>query len=94
MAYFCCSDCEWRKYVADGWTPGVYTNEDGNISTDEEDEFFFARMRDNHHDDHHLNIQPITYNVLISKKNEDYQAFADKGEMHAQWLEVIEFSIF
>ena len=40
--YFFCARCTIAKYENEGWTPGSYQNEDGNESTDDEDEHFLC----------------------------------------------------
>ena len=43
VSYFFCAGCTIAKYENEGWTPGTYENEDGNQSTDDEDEYFLCR---------------------------------------------------
>jgi hypothetical protein len=40
IAWFYCDACRKAKHDSEGWTPGVYINEDGNVSTDSDDEYF------------------------------------------------------
>ena len=40
VAYFFCARCTVAKYENEGWTPGTYLNEHGDVSTDDEDEYF------------------------------------------------------
>jgi hypothetical protein len=44
LGYFFCAQCRLTKYRTEGWTPGVYINEDGNVSTDDDDEYFLNSL--------------------------------------------------
>ena len=44
VCYFYCQACMREKFERWGWTPGLYINEDGAVSSDSEDEYFLSRM--------------------------------------------------
>ena len=44
ISYFFCDTCRLQKFMSQRWTPGCYTNADGYISTDEDDEEFITSL--------------------------------------------------
>ena len=46
VSYFYCKPCRKEKHELEGWTPGVYVNEDGGTMTDSDDEEFLWSIAD------------------------------------------------
>ena len=44
ISFFYCARCTISKRKKERWTPGVYINEEGNESTDDEDEYFLNQQ--------------------------------------------------